>query len=139
MAFQRTSAWLMPSLCTVLVAALVPAWMMAPVLDMLSVSVWRSAAVLAAGAIGAVFAWLNGSWGRTVFAVLVGLLAGTVALDLFAPKDVSSSYPALTSLFETLHVMARELACALVAAGTGAMVVRLITRRNQHVSHLPHG
>lgn len=84
------------------IAALIVGWLAAPVLDLVSVTVWVAIGSVVGLAVGLAAARTTGSMFRASYAVVIGLLAAALWLDASAPFDTISQQPSIRGVVQQL-------------------------------------
>ena len=115
--------------CTILVAFIVSRWSLEPVLDVISVEMWRAVAVMVGVMVGAAWVWWTRTWLGTVIALFLGLVGGAVWLEFLTLRDVSPFHPTLASVIEAVVFVRTEFGTVFGGASIGALAVSLVVKR----------
>jgi hypothetical protein len=115
-----------------MVAVLFSAWVTAPVLDRVTVEIWRGIGVLVAVNIGVGGVVWTRSLPRNTFAIVIGLLGAGVWLDFVTPRDTGPCCdPTLVGVFDTVIFLGREVSLFLGSACAGGLPVWLWLRNRR--------
>jgi hypothetical protein len=121
--------WLKLCVCSACVAVLLSVWLTVPMPDTITFGTWRGLGTAGAAVVGALVTLWAGSWARSTFAILVGLIAGAVWLDFAMPDDVVHARPTLLGVINLVRSLRGDLAMLLAGGCCGAFAASRILGR----------